>query len=200
MLQSLGRFRLVGVELRPTAFYRLMHHAADPFTDDITELHDVFPHHAQRLDEHLDPDGPIEQIIAGVEAFLRRQAARALKTSVVDAAVAQIGRNRGLVKIDELAGRAGLSGRQFRRQFATVVGVPPKHYAKIVQINTVIAALMADDTRRLQGLALDHGYYDHAHFVRDFQRFVSLNPSDFLRSGSSFLRTFLGNAGAEASR
>lgn len=80
---------------------------------------------------------------------------------------------------------------QDRANYATVEPSsnlkPFVHHAKIVQINTVIAALMADDTRRLQSLALDHGYDDHAHFVRDFQRFVSLNPS-------SFLRTFPGNA------
>lgn len=193
-LKSLGRFGLLGVELKPAGFYQLLHHKAYPFTDTITEFGDVFPEHAQWLEERLQPDAPIEELINGMETFLRRRAGSALETPNIDNVVRDIARRNGLASIDDLARRAGLSVRQLRRQFATVVGIPPKHYAKIVQVNAVVAALMTDDTPRLQSLALDHGYYDHAHFVRDFQRFVSLNPSQFLRSGSPFLRTFLGNA------
>lgn len=194
VLQSLGRFRLLGVELKPTGFYRLLQHDAYPFTDDITEFSRVFPEHAHWVEQRLQPDAPISSLIHGMEAFLRQRAENALAATKVEAVVKEIVRQNGLASADHLARQVNLSVRQLRRQFAAVVGVPPKHYAKIVQVNTVVAALMADDGKRLQALALDHGYYDHAHFVRDFQRFVSLNPSNFLRSSSGFLRTFLGNS------
>jgi len=194
VLESQGTLRLIGVELRPAGFYRLFGHDASPFTDDLTEMEDALPGHASALMSRLDADGSIETIIHGIESYLLELAEHAIDTPRVDRVVDRIGEQSGIINIETLARESGWSVRQLRRQFTRVVGVPPKHYAKIVQVNTVVAALMSENFDALQALALDHGYYDHAHFIRDFQHLVGSNPTEFLRSGSPFLRTFLGNA------
>jgi AraC-like DNA-binding protein len=194
ILESQGRLRLIGVEMRPTGFYRLFGHDASQFTDDLTDMEAAFPGHAASLTARLNAEGGIDDIIQGIESYLLELAEHAVDTPRVDRAVRRIGEQRGLISIDALAQESGWSVRQLRRQFTRVVGVPPKHYAKIVQVNTVVAALMSENFDALQALALDHGYYDHAHFIRDFQQLVGSNPTEFMRSGSPFLRTFLGNA------
>jgi len=194
ILESQGALRLVGVEMRPTGFYRLFRHDATQFTDDLTELAEVFPDHAAALASRLDADDSIDGIIGSIESYLLELAEQAVETPRVDRIVDRIGEQRGIISIEALAQESGWSVRQLRRQFARVVGVPPKHYAKIVQVNAVVAALMSENFDALQALALDHGYYDHAHFIRDFQALVGSNPTEFMRSGSQFLRTFLGNA------
>lgn len=194
VLESQGSLRLVGVELRPTGFYRLFGHDASPLTDDLTDMEEAFPDHAAALTSRLDATASIEDIIHGIETYLLELAENAVDTPRIDRIVQRVGEQRGLVSIEALAQQSGWSVRQLRRQFTRVVGVPPKHYAKIVQVNTVVAALMSENFDALQALALDHGYYDHAHFIRDFQQLVGSNPTEFMRSGSPFLRTFLGNA------
>lgn len=193
VLKSVDEFRLLGVEFRPTAFYRLFQQNVDVFTDRMTEFADAFPQFASDLEKRLSPAHPIDQLIATMEAYLRSLLPKVLETPIVETAVAKIIERQGLVTVDELAARTGYSSRQLNRYFVKAVGIPPKHYAKIVQIHSVISAMHAGDTVLLQALSLEFGYFDHAHFTRDFQRFVQSNPGDFLRSKSTFLHTFLGN-------
>lgn len=193
VLKSVEEFRLLGVEFRPTAFYRLFHQNVDVFTDRMTEFADAFPESATDLEKKLNPAQSIDQLIATMEGHLRSLLPQVLETPIVETAVAEITERQGLVTVDELAARIGYSSRQLNRYFVKAVGIPPKHYAKIVQIHSVISAMHAGDTVLLQALSLEFGYFDHAHFIRDFQRFVQSNPGDFLRSKSTFLQTFLGN-------
>jgi AraC-like DNA-binding protein len=194
VLGSDGDFRLLGVEFRPTAFYRLFHQNVDVFTDQMTEFAEAFPRIADDLENRLNPADSIDQLIAAMEGYLRSLLPQALETPVVETAVAKITERRGLITVDELATLTGYSARQLNRYFVTAVGIPPKHYAKIVQIHSVISAMQAGDTVLLQALSLEFGYFDHAHFIRDFQRLVQSNPTNFIRSKSAFLHTFLGNA------
>ncbi|MEX0708275.1 MAG: helix-turn-helix domain-containing protein [Woeseia sp.] len=194
VLQSLGRFSLVGVELTPSGFYRLFRRNADRYTDDIADFTTEFPEHGCRLLGNLDDAASVEDNIAVIETFLRDVARNSADTPLVDAVLHDIVDRHGIAAIGELARRHDLNSRQLHRLFMKVVGIPPKHYAKIVQTNAVIGALIKHDEAQIKELALEHGYFDQAHFIRDFRRFVGTNPTGFLRSRSQFLRTFLGRA------
>lgn len=194
VLESLGRFGLFGAELTPTGFYRLFHSRAEPFTDTIADFSELFPEHAADLDGRVEATGPARQTVVAMQSFLRSLVPEALEVPQIEAVVRDIATGRGLVSIAELGRRHDLSTRAMHREFLKVVGIPPKHYAKIVQINAVIGALQAEDSQELSSLAVDHGYFDQSHFIRDFKRFVGASPTVFLRSHSGFLSTFLGQA------
>lgn len=193
LLTSCGKFRLLGIEFRPTAFYRLFHRDADAFTDRMTDFAKVFPQLARDLENRLSPADVITQLIETLEEFLRALIPDAREAPIVESAITEIAARQGLITVEELSGLTGYSARQLHRYFLTSIGIPPKHYAKIVQINSVVSALMAEDLAKLQELSLGHGYFDHAHFIHDFQRFIHTSPSAFLTSKFEFLQTYLGN-------
>lgn len=195
VLRSDGRFELVGAEFTPTGYYKLFGRRANWLTDSIADFSEAHPEVAAALDRRLGerPDG-IESIIAVIENVLRELAATACEAPRVDAMVNDITAARGIVRLRDLYSRHPMTPRQMRRRFEVVVGVSPKHFAKICQVNAVIRAMMENDSERLRSLALDHGFYDQAHFIRDFRRFVAMDPGRFLRDQSQFLRTYLGNA------
>ncbi|MHA7839329.1 MAG: helix-turn-helix domain-containing protein, partial [bacterium] len=155
---------------------------------------ELFPELAADLDARIDPAASAKQTVGVLQSFFRSLAAGAPEVPQVEAIVRDIATARGNVSVSELARRHGLSTRAMRREFLEVVGIPPKHYAKIVQMNAVVGALQADDPQTLSSLAMEHGYFDQSHFIRDFKRLVGSSPSAFLRSRSAFLRTFLGQA------
>lgn len=193
LMESLGPLGLFGCELAPTGFYRLFHRTADGFTDDIADFAALFPEQAAWLDTHLDPQVPAAETVAAFETFFRQLQDTALETSEIDAVLDEIAEARGMVAIADIARKAGLSERQLHRAFVRIVGIPPKHHAKIVQIQSVMCALEAGDSNTLASLAADHGYFDQSHFIRDFKRYIRANPVHFLRSGSDFLHTYILN-------
>lgn len=81
--------------------------------------------------------------------------------------------------MDELAGAASLSARQFRRVCLERTGLTPKHLARILRFRH--AAQRARPARRADWatIALDCGYYDQAHLINEFREFSGLPPAEF---------------------
>jgi AraC-like DNA-binding protein len=86
------------------------------------------------------------------------------------------------VPIGTLAGELGWSRRHLAAQFREQVGLPPKLLARILRFDRVIALLRHADPERWAEVAYDCGYYDQAHFNRDFRRFADSTPTAFLAS------------------
>ena len=83
--------------------------------------------------------------------------------------------------VSAVARGLGLSERQLERRFLARVGVTPKRFATLSRFER--AAARAATAPSLTTAALDAGYYDQSHFIRDFRRFVGTTPSEhFARS------------------
>jgi AraC-like DNA-binding protein len=95
-------------------------------------------------------------------------------------AVVAIAESGGDVAMDALAATAGVSSRWLERHFQNAVGVSPKRLARLVRFRRVLAALDANPADRGAAVALDHGYYDQAHFIADFRAFAGDAPRRFV--------------------
>ncbi|MGB3185038.1 MAG: helix-turn-helix domain-containing protein [Ornithinimicrobium sp.] len=94
----------------------------------------------------------------------------------------------GRVRISELSAHTGYSRRRLSDVFSAELALTPKTAARLIRFEGArhdLAARASDADRAtssfdLAGLAADHGYYDHAHLVRDFVDFAGLSPSGWL--------------------
>jgi len=105
--------------------------------------------------------------------------------------LAELTRCDGQTTVEALSHLAGTSARQVERGFARHLGIPPKTVARILRFQRAMRALMRDPGGALADVAADAGYFDQAHFVRDFRRmtggvprgyrgyFPPAGPSDF---------------------
>lgn len=191
-----GRVGLLGVEFRPTALYRLFHRDCSVFTDRLTDVRAFVPADGEALVRALDAEEAIAAKAAVLTAFLERWSRDAAEPSPVDQAVEHIEREGGCVTVAAVAEGCGWSVRHLHRRFLHEVGIGPKLYAKVVQVNSAVAAIGERGGRDLQHVAQDCGYYDQAQFIHDFQRLIGTNPMRFLRHPDPFLRVYLGRVGA----
>jgi AraC-like DNA-binding protein len=78
--------------------------------------------------------------------------------------------------LGQIARNANLSVRQFRRRCAELTGLSPRHLARILRFRK--ACGLAGQTPRPDwaGIALNAGYYDQAHLIRDFHEFAGAAP------------------------
>lgn len=114
----------------------------------------------------------VEDLLAGM---------RAVRDPLVTAALALLERGGDpddgpLVR--RLAARLRTSERQLERRFAAVVGLSPRRYASLRRFERALSSASA--TKRLTQVAIEAGYYDQAHFNRDFRRFVGTSPGAWL--------------------
>lgn len=91
----------------------------------------------------------------------------------------QLFRTSGRASIESLAEETGYTPRYLTRSFREETGLSPKQLAKIIRFQTAVSALNAPMGRNLTEIALDLGYYDQSHFVKDFKAFTGLTPKKY---------------------
>ncbi len=91
-------------------------------------------------------------------------------------AVALVLRTRGAERIAGTAKTLGWTPRRLERAFLHDLGIRPKLFARIVRLNAVLASLDERERGSAIDLALDAGYFDQAHLLRDFRTLAGRKP------------------------
>ena len=86
-----------------------------------------------------------------------------------------------MATVGEVAGRTGFSQRRFIQVFRDEVGLPPKLYCRLLRFQEVLSRIEAKQNLDWAGVALNCGYFDQAHLIREFQAFSGLCPTAYLR-------------------
>lgn len=82
------------------------------------------------------------------------------------------------IRVKDIAQREVISERQVTRIFNNRVGVNAKTLMKIIRFQNAIKMINTKKTAKLVDIALEAGYYDQSHFIRDFYEFTGLTPSE----------------------
>src|SRR6185437_7567362 len=95
----------------------------------------------------------------------------------------------GAVAIGSLAEKLGCSQKHLITQFREQVGLPPKTAARVVRFDRAVGMLQRPSSLRCSGperapqrladIAAECGYFDQAHFTREFSAFAGCSPADF---------------------
>jgi AraC-like DNA-binding protein len=138
--------------------------------------------------ETLQAAGSWEAMVGPVDAWLAQLARGKPGSDAVTRAANHLREARGIISVQDLADEAGLSLRQFQRRFQTLTGLNPKHYARICRIGQAVHRKELEPGASWTELALECGYADQSHFIRDFKALTGALPRDFLRGQSPILR------------
>jgi AraC-like DNA-binding protein len=145
----------------------------------VVELEDLLGAAARELAERLatTPDWPTR-----IDRFERAIAERVLAAPPaapeLEWAWQRLVATDGAVPVAELAAELGWSRRHLAVRFRSELGMAPKALARLLRFERAVKRLRAGD--ELADLALDAGYYDQAHFNRDFRAFAGTTPTEYL--------------------
>jgi AraC-like DNA-binding protein len=178
-LRPRGHARVIGAHLRPHAAHALFGVPQRDITDSIVDLRNVHRRLARRLRDDVAGRDSGEAMIAALSSALEAQAeaARPRMAGATAAAVTIATRRKGLVQVADLAGAVGLSARQVERLFDERVGISPKFFLRVVRFQEVLRGIRQETNATTWAVrAAEHGFYDQAHFIRDFKTFVGESP------------------------
>jgi AraC-like DNA-binding protein len=170
-----------GVKFRPGGLRPFLGRAVSTLTDRRVALGDVFG----------GDDDVHARVIAGADETAMIDVVRAYllqrlpptdpQVERVAALVAEIDADRTLTRADALAERHGTNVRALQRLFDDYVGVGPKWVINRYRLHEAVDRLADGTAVDWTALALDLGYFDQAHFIRDFRKLVGRTPGEFAR-------------------
>lgn len=189
LISPTGLVQLLGIRFHPGGTYPFFRIPMDELTDRVVEL-GSFAGNLERELLAVSRDLPsLSTKIAAVEDMLVSWLLRGKNDSWLLGLAAKIVDRGGLISVDQLATEAGVSGRQLERRFLREVGVGPKLLCRILRFQQVFRAVECRDVAWAP-LAVECGYYDQAHLIRDFNRFAQQTPSVLFAEQSHLTESF----------
>jgi AraC-like DNA-binding protein len=177
-----GRGGVFAVKFTPAGFQPFARGPVSRFTDRIVTPRSVFGVAALDLERAVLAARTDRSRIEIVEAFLRARGGEPDEhVLLVSRMVYTVVNDRRLVRVDDLAARFGINTRTLQRLFSRYVGVSPKWVIQRYRLHEAAERLAAGPVDHA-ALALELGYSDQAHFVRDFKTIVGLSPAAYARA------------------
>lgn len=176
-----GRNRALGLRFRPGAFRALLGRPVHTLTDRVLPLSQLFGDGDDAaLERPVLAAADDAGMIAAANRLLEpRLPAPDPQVEHLNALLQQAEQDRQLTRVEQLAERAGTGLRVLQRLFADYVGVSPKWVIRRYRLHDAADRLAQGDAVDLADLAQSLGYYDQAHFTRDFSRLVGRPPAEY---------------------
>lgn len=156
--------------------------AMDSLANTQVGLEDALGADGRRLVDLIAEEGDGEAQFEMLDAMIARRIGQAAPISEGTAwAWHQIHTSGGRRSVGWLTEQLGWSRKRIGAEFREHIGMAPKQVARIVRFKRAVEMVKPDGRVRWTEIALKCGYYDQAHFNRDFREFAGATPSEYLR-------------------
>lgn len=186
VLQSSLEVGMIGIRFQPNGMVPFLSDSMQALTDFRVPAEELFGDVDQLIDEIVESSNDSQRLDA-CHRFLFRSIDLDREKGAVRGALESIQQTRGQISVEALATKTGRSRRSLEMAFQREVGTSPKMYCRIARFRYLFDALSeSGPTVPWVQVALDSGYFDQSHLIRDFRRFAGDPPTSFLADRSSF--------------
>src|SRR5262245_21308255 len=179
---------IIGVHFKPGGAFPFLGLPAGDLADTHVDLETLWGPSAGRLRERLcEARTSAERFQLLQEALWSRLCHGVEQHYAVSAALEIFGKNQTGPRVREAAKYLGLSQRRFIQVFKAEVGITPKLFSRIQRFQRTRTFIQHNPLINWADLAVDLGYCDQSHFIREFLEFSGLNPTDYINRHKSFI-------------
>lgn len=188
-LELRRRVETFAIMFQPTGLFRLFSLPGAELLNEHYEANLVLGRDMELLRSRLGETRTFSERVAITDEVLSALLSTAAREHGIDPAIRAICCNQGCIRISELAKQAGLSLRQFERQFIAELGISPKLYARIVRFEAALAKKGASPHCDWTTVAHELSYHDQMHMIHDFQKLCGGSPKSL--QGVEFLKAYV---------
>lgn len=182
LVESAGAAYCMQANLSPLGAYRLLRTPLHRIAGRVVDFEQIYGARATRLLERLGNAPDWASRFELLDAFFLRElgASRAVSAEV-ESAWSRLVDSAGRVRVETLAAEEGWSRKHLARRFQIEVGQSPKTVARILRFENAQRRAQAHPRAGWSEIALDCGYADQAHLIREFRQLAGLTPPELLR-------------------
>jgi AraC-like DNA-binding protein len=167
------------VAFLPHGFADLFRYDASTVVDQLPDFSSLFREEEEFLYNKMAAAPDFESMVEVANSFFLARLPAVDNSRQMIEAVERIVNSNGLIDVKQLANEVNMSLKTLERHFRTRVGVSPKMYARFKRFHYALRLLNDPVPKSWLDIAHECGYYDQAHFIKEFRRFTNRNPSSF---------------------
>lgn len=180
---------ILGVFFRAGSLHTLLKSHMTDIVGQVIELQSFIGNKPVRmLREQLVEALPGERIAIVESFFCTYFYTSNIHLNTAQSAVRLIRQHKGLIPIEKVAAKLGISRQAIARQFAEKVGISPKYYSRMIHFSSVQQFLKKYPNTSWVDLTYRFNYSDQSHLIKDFYQFTGTSPKWY-----AALDTFLAN-------
>jgi AraC-like DNA-binding protein len=174
---------VVGVQFRPGGAAALIGAPLGELAGRVVAFDDLWGARAWSLRERLQALSSAALRLDLLETVLlqvlQRRSASLAATPEVQWALRQFDAQPATAQVEPVRAAVGWSAQRFIAQFRHEVGMAPKQYCRLRRFNAVVERVAAGRDADWAEVALDGGYSDQPHLIREFKSFAGLTPGAY---------------------
>lgn len=178
-----GRDQVFGIKFKPGGFYPFYQRPVATLLDQTMDVAACLGATGTDLASQLLACAGFETLCRVADTFLLQHLpAEDPQVAHVNRLLAHIAQASHIVAVADVLDISGLNLRGLQRLFQKYVGISPKWVIQRYRLHEAIAQVQAGKTLSWSALALALGYFDQAHFGRDFRQLVGMAPGEYEKS------------------
>jgi AraC-like DNA-binding protein len=183
IFEHLDGNKIIGIRLLPFGLYPFLNKSIACLANSTTELSEVIGHNALTILNKLKHSNDDNECIAILKDLLFRlfMPERYKKVQVPLQGYFYFKQLNVTSKISCLNNEIKISYPTLNRHFIEVVGISPKKIERLLKFRKAICT-MTNSKMDLTSIGFQAGYFDQAHFIREFSSFMNCNPNSFYKS------------------
>lgn len=174
-----GKINMLGVVFKGTGLMTMFPSVSlDSLLNKRVSFIELLGSEAEIIAEQLEKTAGLKEQIELIDNYLLNRLERFEQpAALADKAALLILEKRGMITIEKVAETLHVGERHLRRVFSQRVGINAKLFARIKRFQYVNLCLTLNKTLDWQEFLVEGGFYDQAHFIKDFVAFCGKAPS-----------------------
>ncbi|MFZ6731929.1 DUF6597 domain-containing transcriptional factor [Undibacterium sp. Ji42W] len=178
-----GKGRVFGIKFKPGGFYPFYRQAVAQLGNTSIDVSACFGRHGADFCAKILATNDVQTMSTAAEAFLLHRLPPAdEQVGRISDWLTRIEQDRNIITVEDVMAIAVMDKRSLQRLFQKYVGIGPKWVIQRYRLHEAVAQVQAGKTLSWTDLALELGYFDQAHFVRDFRQLVGMTPGEYEKS------------------
>jgi AraC-like DNA-binding protein len=172
---------MIGVHFRPGGCFPFVDFPVSELNNLTVELDFIMGNEIHSIRDAILHAKSIESKFQILEQFLFEKGKRKMQPHLlVDYSVNQLLSAPQMWTIDRLTRKTGITQKHLITLFKKHVGLAPKMFARISKFQKIIQLVENRQKIDWTSLVYECGYFDQAHFIKEFRAFSGINPSSYL--------------------
>lgn len=172
---------MIGVHFKPGGTYPFFDFPVNELNNLTIEMDTIWHNEVHGIRDRILNEPEVEFKFAILQDYLLQKIKRKTEPNLlVQYAVDELLKLPQVWTIDRLTQKIGISQKHLIHLFKKHVGLSPKQFARIAKFQKVIQLVGNHQQVEWTPIAYECGYYDQAHFIKEFQAFSGINPSSYL--------------------